>query len=48
MGGLKITDLNGNGPWYYRANHMHMHAPTEHRINDVQYDLEFHIVHEIV
>jgi len=48
MGGLKITDLEGSGPWYYSANHMHMHAPSEHRFNGTQHDIEFHIVHELV
>lgn len=31
MGGIKITDLNGRGPYGYRVNHMHMHGPSEHR-----------------
>jgi carbonic anhydrase len=48
MGGLKITDLEGCGPWYYKANHMHMHAPSEHRIDGTQHDIEFHIVHELI
>lgn len=48
MGGIKLTDLNGRGPYGYRVNHMHMHGPSEHRIDGVQYDLEIHIVHELV
>lgn len=27
---------------------MHMHGPAEHRLDNVQYDLEVHIVHELV
>lgn len=48
MGGIKLTDLNGKGPYYYKVNHMHMHGPSEHRFDDVQYDLEIHIVHELI
>ena len=31
MGSIKITDLNGRGPYVYKVNHMHMHGPSEHR-----------------
>lgn len=48
FGGIEVTDLNGRGPYQYRVNHMHMHGPAEHRIEGVQYDLEIHIVHELV
>ena len=48
MGGIKITDLDGNGPYKYKVNHMHMHGPSEHRLDGAQYDLEIHIVHELV
>lgn len=48
MGSIEVTDLNGNGPYVYRVNHMHMHGPAEHHIDDYQYDLEVHIVHELV
>jgi len=27
---------------------MHMHGPSEHRLDGKQYDLEVHIVHELV
>lgn len=43
-----MTDLNGQGPYNYKVNHMHMHGPAEHRLDGVQYDLEIHIVHELV
>jgi len=43
-----VTDLNGKGPYSYKVDHMHMHGPAEHRIDDKQYDLEMHIVHELV
>ena len=48
MGGIKLTDLNGRGPFVYKVNHMHMHASSEHRIGGRQHDLELHIVHELV
>jgi len=48
MGGIKFTDLNGQGPFVYKVNHMHMHAPSEHRLGGRQHDLEVHIVHELV
>ncbi len=48
LGGIEVTDLNGQGPYKYKVNHMHMHGPAEHRIDDKQYDLEIHIVHELV
>ena len=48
LGTIEVTDLNGNGPYIYRVNHMHMHGPAEHHIDDHQYDLEVHIVHELV
>jgi carbonic anhydrase len=47
MGHIEMTDLNGNGPYIYTANHLHMHGPSEHKFNGRQYDLEFHIVHEL-
>jgi len=43
-----VTDLHGNGPYIYNVNHLHMHGPSEHRLDGVQYDLEIHIVHELV
>ena len=48
MGYIEMTDMNGNGPYIYKVNHMHMHGPSDHKIDGVQYDLEFHIVHELV
>jgi carbonic anhydrase len=48
LGGIEVTDLNGEGPYRYRVNHMHMHGPSEHRLDGVQHDLELHIVHELV
>ena len=47
MGGIQVTDLNGQGPYIYHVNHMHMHGPSEHRLDGVQQDLEIHIVHEL-
>ena len=40
--------MNGEGPYKYRVNHLHMHGPAEHRLDGVQHDLEVHIVHELV
>lgn len=48
MGHIAVTDLNGKGPYIYKVNHMHMHGPSEHRLDGVQEDLEIHIVHELV
>ncbi len=48
MGGIRLTDLNGRGPFSYKVNHMHMHGPSEHRFEGEQVDLELHIVHELV
>lgn len=48
MGNIELTDLNGNGPYIYKVNHLHMHGPSDHKINGQQFDLEMHIVHEIV
>lgn len=48
MGGIKLWDLNGDGPFTYKVNHMHMHGPSEHRLGGRQHDLEIHIVHELV
>ena len=47
MGGIDITDLNGNGPYHYKVNHMHFHSPSEHKFDGVHHDLEMHIVHEM-
>lgn len=47
LGGIEVTDLNGEGPYKYRVNHLHMHGPAEHRLDGVQHDLEVHIVHEL-
>jgi len=48
FGTIEMTDLNGEGPFVYKVNHLHMHGPGEHKIDDRQYDLEIHIVHELV
>lgn len=48
LGYIEMTDLNGKGPYLYRAHHLHMHAPGEHKIAGEQYDLEMHIVHELI
>lgn len=48
MGTIEIIDLNGNGPYIYKVNHLHMHGPSEHRLDGKQEDLEIHIVHELV
>ena len=32
MGGIRLTDLNGRGPYVYKVHHMHMHGPSEHRL----------------
>ena len=47
MGRIELTDLNGNGPYMYKVDHLHMHGPSEHKINGQQFDLEMHIVHVI-
>ncbi len=47
MGGLEMKDLNGEGPFFYKVNHMHFHAPSEHKFDGIHHDLEMHIVHEI-
>ena len=36
--------MNGKGPYIFKADHMHMHGPAEHKINGVQHGLEMHIV----
>ena len=48
MGYIEVTDLNGQGPYIYRVNHVHMHGPSEHKLDGRQEDLEIHIVHELV
>lgn len=48
MGHIEVTDLNGEGPYIYKVNHMHMHGPAEHVLDGRQEDLEMHIVHELV
>ena len=48
MGTIEVTDLNGNGPYIYKVNHLHMHGPSEHRLDGQQEDLEIHIVHELI
>lgn len=48
IGTIQITDLDGKGPYIYKAHHMHVHSPAEHKFNGVQHDLEMHIVHELV
>jgi carbonic anhydrase len=47
-GYIELTDINGKGPYIYKAHHLHMHSPAEHKINGEQHDLEMHIVHELV
>jgi carbonic anhydrase len=48
MGTLELTDLNGNGPYIYKVDHLHMHGPSEHKMDGEQFDLEFHIVHVLI
>ena len=42
-----MTDLDGNGPYLYKADHIHFHGAAEHLIDGVQHDIEMHIVHVI-
>ena len=35
MGYIEMTDMNGNGPYIYKVNHMHMHGPSDHKIDGV-------------
>ena len=48
IGTIQVTDLEGKGPYIYKAHHLHMHSPAEHKFNGVHHDLEMHIVHELV
>lgn len=48
IGTIEVTDLDGQGPFVYKAHHMHMHSPAEHKFNGEHHDLEMHIVHELV
>ena len=47
LGQIELIDLDGKGPYTYKAHHLHMHGPAEHKIDNVQHDLEMHIVHEM-
>ncbi len=46
-GRLAFLDTEGNMN-YYKFNNMHFHAPSEHTFNGKHYDLELHLVHEII
>jgi carbonic anhydrase len=48
IGKIQVTDLNGKGPYTYKAHHLHFHGPSEHKIDGRYYDLEMHIVHELI
>ncbi len=47
LGGIKITDLNGQGPFTYKVDHLHFHRTSEHIVNGKKYDSEMHIVHKL-
>jgi carbonic anhydrase len=43
---LYATDIDGN-LFGYEAREFHFHAPSEHKVEGTQYDLEMHIVHSL-
>jgi carbonic anhydrase len=43
---LYATDIDGNH-YGYEAREFHFHAPSEHRVEGTQYDVEMHIVHSL-
>mmetsp|Transcript_40987 Transcript_40987/g.30149 ORF Transcript_40987/g.30149 Transcript_40987/m.30149 type:complete len:152 (+) Transcript_40987:198-653(+) len=47
-GHIEIVDIDGKGPYRYHADHFHFHSPAEHTLNGERYDMELHIVHELV
>lgn len=47
MGKIVIKDLNGVGPMVYKVDNLHFHSRAEHKIDGIQYDHEFHIVHAL-
>ena len=40
--------MDGKGPYIYLADHLHFHAPCEHKFNGMRHALEMHIVHNLV
>lgn len=46
-GRLAFLDSEGNMN-YYKLVNMHFHAPSEHTFDGKYYDLELHLVHEII
>lgn len=45
MGSIELTDLNGFGPFAYKADNVHFHCRSEHLFNGHHTDVEMHIVH---
>jgi carbonic anhydrase len=43
-----LKDLNGRGPFTFKADHLHFHGPAEHTIEGVRHDIEIHIVNTLV
>lgn len=44
---LKATNVDGQVLEYQSMN-MHMHSPSEHTVNGINYDLELHLPHQLI
>ena len=45
-GSLTGKSIDGQGPYTWNAKHIQFHAPAEHKIRGIKFDLEMQIVHE--
>ena len=48
MGTITVVDEDGRGPYTYQVDHMHFHAPAEHKLDFVRESMEMHIVHKLI
>ena len=48
IGTIEIVDLDGKGPYIYKAKSVHFNSPSEHKLNDHRMCLEMQILHDLV
>eukprot|EP00347_Sterkiella_histriomuscorum_P001688 403371061 len=48
IGTIKVTDLDGKGPYTYKGYEIRFNGPSEHRLNDKNQNMEMQIFHDLV
>lgn len=48
LGTIKVTDLEGKGPYTYKGYEIRFNGPSEHKLNGKNYNMEMQIFHDLV